>query len=422
MRFAPGARLGPYEIVSVLGTGGMGDVYRARDARLGREVAIKVLGPTLRQDGEHRARFEREAHAVAALSHPNIGALYDVGREGEIDYLVLELVQGETLASRLRKGPLPVETACRLGAQIARALDAAHEHGIVHRDLKPSNIVTTATGAKLLDFGLARGFQPGADDRPGLGSSADLTIPGTILGTVPYMAPEQIEGLSVDPRTDIFAFGAVFYEMLTGRRAFAATTEAALVAAILTTEPPPIAEQRPSVPPLLRRLVRACLRKDPAERWRSARDAAIILEAVIDEPAGMGKATRRRPSALTWTILSVAAVTVLLLGRELATRAPHATAAASVRFTIPPLTARASPTTPRPTSWRSRRMAGKSPTSPTATGACGRSGFEAWAPWSRRRYGAPRGHAASHGRRTDTPSPSSQEVACSGSICRLERR
>jgi serine/threonine protein kinase len=194
----------------------MGDVYRARDTRLGRDVALKVLGDGFHDNAEYRARFEREARAVAELSHPNIATLFDVGRDSGVEFLVMELVEGETLAARLRKGPLPIEAVCRLGAQIAGALAAAHARGIVHRDLKPANIIVTATGAKLLDFGLARRFETGAGDTAAATVSRELTAAGTILGTVPYMAPEQVEGGPVDARTDLFALGSVLWEMATG--------------------------------------------------------------------------------------------------------------------------------------------------------------------------------------------------------------
>jgi len=224
---AAGSRLGPYEVLSPLGAGGMGEVWKARDTRLGREVAVKVLPARLSASPELRERFEREAKTISALSHPQICALYDVGREGETEYLVMELLEGETLAERLSGGPLPLEQVLRYGVEMAGALDWAHRQGIVHRDLKPGNVMVTRSGAKLLDFGLAK-FAPSSASaaitdlsmQPTTPKKADLTAEGTILGTFQYMAPEQLEGKEADARTDIFALGAVIYEMATGKKAF----------------------------------------------------------------------------------------------------------------------------------------------------------------------------------------------------------
>ncbi len=294
MSLAAGTKLGPYEILSPLGAGGMGEVYKARDTRLERTVAVKVLPSHMSASPEARQRFEREAKTISQLSHPHICALYDVGREGETEYLVMELLEGETLGDRLAKGPLPLEQALRYGQEIADALDKAHRQGIVHRDLKPGNVMLTKSGVKLLDFGLAKalpspgGRGVGGEGLTSLPTQANLTQEGTILGTFQYMAPEQLEGKEADARTDIFALGAVLYEMATGRKAFSGATQASLIGAILHTEPAPISSVQPMSPPALDRVVRTCLAKDPEDRWQSAGDVAKELrwvgEAAADEP------------------------------------------------------------------------------------------------------------------------------------------
>ncbi len=250
MPLTPGTRLGPYEVVAPLGAGGMGEVYRARDSRLNRDVAIKVLPQHLSADADVRARFEREAKAVAALNHPNICTLFDVGREGETDYLVMELVEGETLAQRLAKGALAPAEVLRIGAQVADALDRAHRAGVVHRDLKPGNVMLTKSGAKLMDFGLARATSMGGPvsasgatmtaltQTPTMASP--LTAAGAIVGTFQYMPPEQLEGGEADSRSDIWALGCVLYEMATGKRAFEGRSQATLISAIMNGEPAPI--------------------------------------------------------------------------------------------------------------------------------------------------------------------------------------
>jgi serine/threonine protein kinase len=263
-----GTRLGPYEILALLGAGGMGEVYRARDTRLQRTVAIKVLPPARAASPEVRRRFEREARSISQLSHPHICALYDVGREGEIDYLVMEYLEGETLADRLTKGPPPVDQALRIGIQIADALDRAHRHGIVHRDLKPGNVMLTKSGVKLLDFGLAKEMAPPAlpAGLTAFPTQANLTQEGAIVGTIQYMAPEQLEGKDADARTDIFAFGGTFYELATGQKAFAGASHASLITAIMSGEPAPISSLQPMAPAGLDRLVKKCLAKDPSDR------------------------------------------------------------------------------------------------------------------------------------------------------------
>ena len=291
--FATGTRLGSFEILGPLGAGGMGEVYRARDIRLDRTVAIKVLAPDLAGDPRSGERFEREARLISKLTHPHICTLYDIGSApidgGEVKFLVMELLEGETLAERLTNGALPVEQALAGALEILDALAAAHALGIVHRDLKPANIMLTKSGFKLLDFGLARLRAPSA--RVGQAGAAglddSLTGQGAVLGTVPYMAPEQVRGAEAEPRSDLFAFGAVFYEMLTGRRAFSARSEPALIAAILEHYPPPASSEQPLASPELDRLVSACLAKDPADRWQHAQDLALALRAI----------TERRPDA-----------------------------------------------------------------------------------------------------------------------------
>jgi eukaryotic-like serine/threonine-protein kinase len=326
---AQGTRLGSYEIVSILGKGGMGEVYRAKDTRLDRSVAIKVLPADLSADPERRQRFEREAKLISGLSHPNICALHDVGREGSRDFLVLEFLEGETLAERLQKGPLPVEQAVRYAVQIAEALDAAHRQGVVHRDLKPGNVMLTRTGAKLLDFGLAKAH----NTRPSQASSllaqmatgdaqSPLTAAGMILGTFQYVAPEQLEGGQTDARSDIFSFGAVLYEMLTGHKAFAGRNPASVIGAILHTDPPSIASLPAQPPPELDRIVRKCLAKDPEERWQSARDLADALKWLAPSSASaqiaLTGARRRRPwraLAVNAAVAAVAAALTFFLAR-----------------------------------------------------------------------------------------------------------
>ncbi|HEY3123710.1 MAG TPA: serine/threonine-protein kinase, partial [Thermoanaerobaculia bacterium] len=254
MTFSAGSRLGPYEILSPLGAGGMGEVYRARDTRLERTVAIKVLPAAVSSSPEARQRFEREAKTISQLSHPHICALYDVGREGETEYLVMEYLEGQTLAERLARGALPLDQVLRYGIEIADALDRAHRSGIVHRDLKPSNVMLTKSGVKLLDFGLAKAIAPatqqsGLTALPTMAAAANLTQEGTILGTFLYMAPEQLEGKEADARTDIFALGSVLYEMATGRKAFEGKSQASLIAAILDRDPDPVSAVQPMTPP-----------------------------------------------------------------------------------------------------------------------------------------------------------------------------
>ncbi len=333
MTLAAGSRLGPYEIVGTLGAGGMGEVYRAKDTRLGREVAVKVLPQHLTESHEVRARFEREARTVSSLNHPHICTLHDVGQEGTTSYLVMELVEGETLADRLERGPLPIPEVLRLGIQIADALDRAHRAGVVHRDLKPGNVMLTRLGAKLMDFGLARAM--GAGDAPGGSGAAltaalthsptmaqPLTAQGSILGTFQYMSPEQMEGKEADARSDLWALGCVLYEAATGRKAFAGKSQASLIGAIMNVDPPPMAEIVPLTPPALERLVRACLTKDPEERIQTAHDIRLQLEWIRDAGSQAGvpapvAAQRRGRERIAWTLAAVglAAAGVLLFLR-----------------------------------------------------------------------------------------------------------
>ncbi len=331
----PGTKLGPYEVVSPLGAGGMGEVYRARDARLGRDVAIKVLPQHLSANPEVRSRFEREARTVSSLNHPNICTLFDVGREGDTDYLVMELVEGETLAERLGKGALPAAELLRFGTQMADALDRAHRAGVIHRDLKPANIMITRSGAKLMDFGLARATGlSGAAGASGALSAAlsqsptvaqALTTEGTLIGTFQYMSPEQLEGREADARSDIWALGCVLYEMATGRRAFEGRSQASLIAAILEREPATVGEAPSGAsvgagPPAgLDRLIRACLAKDPEERLQTAHDAKLQLQW-IGETVGLSSAGAPAPAAapartpvtavarLAWVVAGAAAL------------------------------------------------------------------------------------------------------------------
>ena len=301
MPVSPGSRLGPYEIRERLGAGGMGEVFRARDTRLDRTVAIKVLAAHRVSDPDMRQRFEREARAVAALNHPHICHLNDVGHHDGVDFLVMEYLDGETLATRLAKAgkALPLDHTLRYAIDIAEALSAAHQHGIVHRDLKPGNIMLTSAGVKLLDFGLAKVQSVAggtAASLSTLGATRDnpLTDEGSILGTWPYMAPEQVEGKEADARTDIFAFGAVLYEMATGTRAFEGDSHASLIAAILERDPIPLRNRQSTAPAALDRLLGKCLLKNPDLRWQTARDLADALTWIVEERQSTGQPAAER--------------------------------------------------------------------------------------------------------------------------------
>src|SRR5579863_9083731 len=332
---ASGTKLGPYEIVAAIGAGGMGEVYRARDTRLGRDVAIKILPPHLASTPEVRQRFEREARAVSSLNHPHICTLHDIGHQDGTDFLVMELLEGETLAKRLEKGPLATTELLRIGIEIADALDKAHRQGILHRDLKPSNIMLTKAGAKLMDFGLAKASgEAGAPALSNLTQSLNpvakttpVTAEGTIVGTFQYMAPEQMEGKEADAQSDIFSFGAVLFEMATGKRAFEGKTTASVIAAILEREPPPISSLQPMSPPALDRTVRICLAKDADERFQSAHDVKLQLEWIRDAGSQAGIAAplvaRRKLRERFW-IGATALVTIaaLVLAYGFIARAP----------------------------------------------------------------------------------------------------
>jgi eukaryotic-like serine/threonine-protein kinase len=312
MPLPAGTKLGPYEILSAIGAGGMGEVYKARDARLDRIVAIKVLPMHLANRAELRERFEREAKTIASLNHPHICVLHDIGQQDGIDYLVMEYLEGETLAQRLQKGALPLEQVLQYAIEIADALDKAHRKGITHRDLKPSNIMLTKSGTKLLDFGLAKLKQEAApaipdSQLPTLKSA--ITGEGTILGTLQYMAPEQVEAKEVDARTDIFAFGAVVYEMATGKKAFEGKTSASVMGAIMHLDPPPMSSLRPVMPSALDRLVKTCLAKEPDGRWQSAGDATRELKWIAEggSQAGLHTASTKGSGLLERRTLMLAA-------------------------------------------------------------------------------------------------------------------
>jgi len=361
MALSPGTRLGPYEVQSAIGAGGMGEVYKARDTRLDRTVAIKILPEALAADPQFRGRFDREARTISQFTHPNICTLYDVGEQAGISFLVMELLDGETLESRCarasaRGSGLPLDEALRIAIQMTDALAVAHRQGIVHRDLKPGNIFLARSSgasapplAKLLDFGLAR-------TAPALTVNSSTVMPttppqamtaqGTILGTFQYMAPEQVEGGEADPRTDIFAFGSVLYEMITGKKAFEGRTQTNLVAAILECDPPPLTTEQPVVPELVDSIVRKCLAKNPDDRWQSASDLGSALRWAADGAS----ATTSRATAVTGTprtgarrvanatvaaagILASVAIGLAVGGRYLSNVAAPA---ATVRFEVQP--------------------------------------------------------------------------------------
>jgi Tol biopolymer transport system component len=344
MTLAGGSRLGPYEIVAPIGAGGMGEVYKARDTRLERTVAVKVLPPHLSSSPEARQRFEREAKTISQLSHSHICALYDVGSEGETEYLVMEYLEGETLTERLAKGALPLEQTLRYGIEIADALDKAHRQGIVHRDLKPGNVMLTKSGVKLLDFGLAKAMAPAVPQSsltalPTMAGAQNLTEAGTILGTFQYMAPEQLEGKEADGRTDIFAFGAVLYEMATGRKAFSGTSQASLISAIMKEDPSPISTVQPMTPPALDRVVKTCLAKDPEERWQSAHDIGGELKWIAEgSQAGVPTrvATRRKSrERLAWAVAGIGLALAALLAIGYVRRAPRSAPLIRTGFVLP---------------------------------------------------------------------------------------
>jgi len=343
MGLIPGTRFGPYEIVSLLGAGGMGEVYRARDTRLNRVVAIKILPAHLCSDPISRQRFNREARAISSLNHPHICVLHDVGQHDGIDYLVMECVEGETLAKRLEKGPLPLDQVLKYGTQIADALDKAHRSGITHRDLKPGNIMLTPAGAKLLDFGLAKPSVPansGSTLSTALAPVTAMTEKGSILGTFQYMSPEQIEGKELDGRSDIFSLGSVLYEMVTGHRAFQGKNQLSVASAILESDPVSIGNLKPMTPPALDHTIRRSLAKDPDDRWQTARDLELELKwiaetvtrsSVLTPAISKGKLVDR----LVWSPWVVAvAMALLVLLMYLQHRGPNNST--TLRFLVYP--------------------------------------------------------------------------------------
>jgi eukaryotic-like serine/threonine-protein kinase len=301
--------------------GGMGEVYRARDSRLDRMVAIKVLASQRSSDSALRQRFEREAKTISKFSHPNICTLHDLGNDSGIEYLVMEYIEGETLEHRLTKGPIPPAQALAYRIQVGDALDKAHRHGIIHRDLKPGNIMLTKSGAKLLDFGLAKlqeaTFAAAATDVTV--EAKRLTTEGMLVGTFQYMAPEQLEGKEPDARSDIFAFGAVLYEMLCGKPAFGGKSKASVIAAILSSDPPPLSIAQPLAPPALDRVIQQCLTKDPDERWQNAGDIARELKWIAESGSQPGVAAQpvfRRDlrQYLPWTLAAIGFLLASLFG------------------------------------------------------------------------------------------------------------
>jgi len=338
MTVEAGTRLGPYAIAAPIGAGGMGEVWRARDTRLDRDVAIKVLPPGLAENELFLQRFEREAKAISQLNHSHVCTLYDVGAfsidgSATLHYIVMELLDGESLADRVKKGPLPLHDVLKFGRQIASALDAAHRQGITHRDLKPGNIMLTKSGAKLLDFGLAKTATEGRAPVDGLTNmlteEKPLTTEGTILGTLQYMAPEQLEGLEADARTDIFALGAVLYEMATGRRAFLGQSKTSLIASIVSSQPEPISSVAPMSPPALDHVVRKCLEKDADDRWQSAHDVAGQLQWISEAGSQAGVASaitirRRTREWLGWLAVVVVVATIAVLVSKTLQPAPPA--------------------------------------------------------------------------------------------------
>ena len=338
MPLTAGTKLGPYEIQSPLGAGGMGEVYRALDTRLDRTVAVKILPAHLSESPDARQRFDREARAISSLNHPNICTLHDVGHQDGVDFLVMELLEGQTLADRLLKGPLLAEQVLKYGRDICEGLEKAHKSGVVHRDLKPGNIMLTKTGAKLMDFGLAKAMQPAATPTSGLSmtmstpvGSHPLTAQGTVVGTFQYMSPEQVEGKDADARSDIFSLGAVFYEMLTGKRAFEGKTAASVMAAVLERDPAPISSVQPLTPPALDRVVKTCLAKDPDERFQTAHDLNMQLRWIAEGGTPTSQFSivpaRKRNSLLPWAlagagILAAAAFAALYFAHSSTPQSP----------------------------------------------------------------------------------------------------
>jgi len=345
MTLSSGTKLGPYEIVTPLGAGGMGEVYRARDTRLNRTVAVKIIPSHLSSSPEARQRFEREARAISALNHPNICTLFDVGHQDGIYFIVMEFLEGETLGDRLLKGPLPAEKVLKYGQETCAGLESAHKSGVVHRDLKPANIMLTKAGVKLMDFGLAKSTSSPVPSSSGLTASFNsagkppLTAEGTLLGTFQYMSPEQVEGKEADARSDIFALGAVLYEMTTGKRAFEGKTTPSVIAAVMASEPQPISAIQPLSPPALDRVIKTCLAKDPDHRFQNVHDISLQLKWIAEGGSQAGvpapvSVRRKTREYLAWGLTAVALLAALAVGFiYFRNSAPEAHA---VRFTIPP--------------------------------------------------------------------------------------
>jgi serine/threonine protein kinase len=334
-----GTKLGDYEVKSLLGSGGMGEVYRARDSRLGRDVAIKVLPPSLSSDSDRLRRFEQEARAAAALNHPNILAVFQMGTYQGAPYLVSELLEGETLREQIKRGRMTVRKAIDYGVQLARGLAAAHEKGIVHRDLKPENLFVSKDGRlKILDFGLAKLMQPQCSAEHSTVTLIEGTRPGVVLGTVGYMSPEQVRGQTTDHRTDIFSFGAILYEMLAGKRAFQKPTSAETMSAILNEDPAGISQVTTNIPPALQRVTHRCLEKNPEQRFQSASDLAFALDALSDSGGSAYSATAAKAPAGVgkhWKAILTAALAALALsvgGYFYSHRTPAGSAWVSLRI------------------------------------------------------------------------------------------
>ena len=348
MALTSGTKLGPYEILAPLGAGGMGEVYRARDTRLDRTVAIKVLASHLSSSPELKQRFEREAKSISALNHPHICSLYDVGSQDGIDYLVMEFLEGETLAERLRQGVLPLKETLKVGMEVSEALEVAHRAGITHRDLKPGNIMLTKSGAKLMDFGLAKataaGLAAGASNAPlvsaarttsGPSPMSPLTSVGEVIGTIQYMSPEQIEGKNADARSDLFALGAVLYEMAIGKRAFAGKSQISVASAILEKDPEPISASQPLTPPAFEHVVSTCLAKNPEDRFQTAHDVRLELKWTAEGASrlmaqGIAPPSKTAPKILSWTIAALAIIALVVRGAFFVTKHDQP----EVRYTV----------------------------------------------------------------------------------------
>jgi serine/threonine protein kinase len=341
-----GVHLGPYEIEAPIGAGGMGEVYRARDTRLNRNVAIKILPEHISEKPEAKLRFKREAEMIAALNHPHICTLYDVGEHNGIEFLVMELLEGETLAARLERGKLPLAEVLKVTIQIADALNRAHRQGVIHRDLKPGNVMLTSNGIKLLDFGLAKLKQVSQTSSvmSAMPTNPNMTADGAILGTLQYMSPEQLEGEEADSRTDIFAFGTVVYEMLTGKKAFQGKSQVSLIGAILEREPAPVSTLAPETPPALSRIIQRCLAKNPDDRWQSAGDLGFEIKSIAEADArgetvqtSTEVKTQSRPARAPFFWIAVAAISVaaaVILGIFLARAYRSQPEPAAMRFLI----------------------------------------------------------------------------------------